>query len=184
VSGMRRVIVGVSGSPDSIAALRYAIGLVRRGDTPLVVVHAWTPPGGDLADHRAPSEQLRRAWKEAASHRLRDALASVFGHTTGGIRVRAVVARGPAAQVLVDLADSPDDLLVVGAGRRGAVERLWRGRVARYCLAHAACPVVAVPPATPPPGMRLGLRTWSFRHRQLTADDVMRELQKLGPAGP
>src|SRR4029077_13160332 len=35
--------------------------------------------------------------------------------------------------------------LVVGAGRRGPSGRLRHGRVSRYCLAHASCPVIAVP---------------------------------------
>ena len=55
---------------------------------------------------------------------------------------------------------------MVGAGRRGAFGRMTACRVGRYCLAHAACPVVAVPRGAGPEGR--GLRGWALRHRHLT----------------
>ena len=54
---VRRVIVGVSGSPAGLRALRYAHHLARDFDAILVPVLAWLPPDGDLADRRTP---LRR----------------------------------------------------------------------------------------------------------------------------
>ena len=65
----------------------------------------------------------------------------------------------------------PDDLLVIGAGRRGTLAHALSCRVSRYCLAHAQCPVVAVPP----PALAQvshGLRGWAFRHRGLSPDDI------------
>ena len=56
------------------------------------------------------------------------------------------VERGPAGWVLVNLACRPDDVLVVGAGRRGALARIAFSKVSPYCLAHAQCPVLAIPP--------------------------------------
>src|SRR4029077_17385434 len=50
---------------------------------------------------------------------------------------------GPAR---VGAASRDGDRLVVGAGRRGTFGRLRHGRVSRYCLAHARCPGIAVPP--------------------------------------
>jgi nucleotide-binding universal stress UspA family protein len=54
VAGIRRVIVGISGSPGSLRALRYAEDLARTFDATLIPVLAWTPPSGDLADRRSP----------------------------------------------------------------------------------------------------------------------------------
>ena len=47
MSGVGRVIVGASGSPGSLQALRYGEAVARAHDTALVPVLAWTPPGGD-----------------------------------------------------------------------------------------------------------------------------------------
>ena len=60
MSGPRRVIVGTSGSPGNLSALRYAEQLARAYDAVLIPVHTWTPPGGDLAERRSPCMQLRR----------------------------------------------------------------------------------------------------------------------------
>src|SRR5207342_1795189 len=54
--------------------------------------------------------------------------------------------------VLVGAASRDGDRLVVGAGRRGTFGRFRHGRVSRYCLAHAGCPVIAVPSPALGPG--------------------------------
>jgi hypothetical protein len=59
VAGVGRVIVGASGSPGSLHALRYAEGLARAHGAALVPVLAWDTPGGDYAVRVAPSGQLR-----------------------------------------------------------------------------------------------------------------------------
>ena len=48
--------------------------------------------------------------------------------------------------MLVRVACRPDDVLVVGAGRRGRLGHLVFSKVGRYCVAYARCPVMAVPP--------------------------------------
>ena len=176
----RRVVVGVSGSPASIIALRAAARHARRDDVPLVAVHAWLPPGGDLAERRAPSPQLRAIWKRAALERLQDAIESAWGGLPGDVLIEHVVRRGQAGPVLLGIADSPADLLVVGAGGRGALSRLWRGGVTRYCEARARCPMLIVPP----PALAATRRKpggWSFGRRELTADQFLHDLDRLGP---
>jgi len=44
VTGVRRVIVGASGSPGSLRALRHAEDLARHSDATLMPVLAWVPP--------------------------------------------------------------------------------------------------------------------------------------------
>ena len=175
MSGIRRVIVGAGGSPGSLQALRFAEELARAHEAMLVPVLAWVPPGGDLADRRAPCGYLRRVWAEDAWQRLRDTLRAVCGGLPAGSSVRPVVERGEAGCVLVRTACCPGDLLVVGAGRRGALARVISGKVSRYCLAHADCPVLAVPPPALAGELRHGLRGWVFWHRTLTPDRVLHD---------
>jgi nucleotide-binding universal stress UspA family protein len=168
VSGGRRVVVGVSGSPGSLPALRYAEQAARRDEAPLIAVHAWIPPGGDIAERRCPSGHLRQVWQEAARKRLYEALDAAWGSVPAGLRVSCVVVRGETGPALVDEACSTDDLLVLGTGRQGILARISHGRVARYCVAHSVCPVVTVPPPALP-----DLRPWPFRHRELTMDQAI-----------
>ena len=169
MSGVRRIIVGVSGSPGSLQALRQAAGLARMHEAALVPVLAWVPPGGDLADRSHPSPYLRRLWRDAARERLRSAIELALGGVPDDVPFESGVQRGDPGHVLVSVACQPDDMLVIGAGRRGALARALSCRVSRYCLAHAQCPVVAVPP----PALALlshGLRGWAFRHRGLSPE--------------
>jgi nucleotide-binding universal stress UspA family protein len=169
VSSVRRVIVGVSGSPSSLLALRYAAGLARTHEASLVPVIAWSPPGGDLAERNHPSVHLRQVWIDAARQRLCAALEMALGGAPTDLAVESQVVRGDAGVVLVNVAAKDGDLLVVGAGRRGALGRALACRVSRYCVAHARCPVVAVPPPTLAQ-LSHGIRGWAFRHRGLSPE--------------
>jgi nucleotide-binding universal stress UspA family protein len=171
----------VSGSPGNIPALRYAERIARRDNAVLVAVHTWIPPGGDLQERRMPSVALRRAWQEAARDLLRQALVTAWGCIPDGLDIECLIVRGETGRALVDVADSAGDVLVVGAGRRGRLARTWHGHVSRYCLAHAPCPVLTVPPADLAHRARLGLRRWPFRRREFTVD---RALAQLGGEKP
>jgi nucleotide-binding universal stress UspA family protein len=171
VSGVRRIIVGVSGSPGSLQALRHAADLARLHRAALVPVLAWLPPGGELADRSHPSPYLRTIWRDAAWHRLWEAVDLALGGVPEDVAFGSDVVRGDPAQVLVEIASQPDDILVIGAGRRGKLAHALSCRVSRYCLARAQCPVVAVPP----PALAQvshGLRGWAFRHRGLNPDTM------------
>jgi nucleotide-binding universal stress UspA family protein len=174
----RRVIVGASGTPGSIRAMRYARDIAARSDATLVVAHAWMPPGGDLADRRSPSPILRQVWQQAAWQSIRDCVETAWGGMPSEVETRLVVSRGMAGEVLADIAGGEDDLLILGAGRRGPLAWLGRGRVTRYCLAHATCPVLGVPPAALESLAGHGLTGHALRHRNLNAADVVTDLSR------
>lgn len=168
-----RVIVGACGSPGSIRALRYARLLAESSEALLIPVHAWLPPGGEMADRRAPNPMLRKVWQEAARLRLTESIEAAWGGEPDGVRMMPAVVRGPTGEVLVELADKPDDVIVIGAGRRGVVTRIGRVATARYCLAHAKCPVLAIPPSALARYAGRWSRALAFRHHGLNADEAL-----------
>jgi nucleotide-binding universal stress UspA family protein len=141
-----RVVVGVSGSPGSLQALRAAVDEARSRDAALIAVLAWTPAGGEFAYHRAPCLELLRMSERDAAWRLRNSFDEAFGTVPGDVRVELALIRGEAGAVLVGAADRPGDLLVVGAGPHGRIDRILHGATARYCVARAGCRVLTVPP--------------------------------------
>ena len=161
---VRRIIVGVHGSLGSLQALRYAADEARQRDVPLLAVNAWLPPGGEMAERRSPSAYLRKIWREAASERLLAAFDAGLGGMPADLHVEPQISRGETGPVLVDTADQPDDLLIIGTGRRAGIGRVLHRSVSRYCLAHARCPVLAVPPSALMDEMSHGLRSWHLRH--------------------
>ncbi|HEX6524589.1 MAG TPA: universal stress protein [Streptosporangiaceae bacterium] len=160
---VHRIVVGVHGSLGSLQALRYAADEARERGVPLAPVIAWVPPGGDLAERRHPSPHMRRVWSEAARQRLASAFDDGLGGLPADVCLEPRVARGDTGPVLVDIADQPGDLLVIGTGRRSPIGRALRRSVGRYLLAHAHCPVVAVPPS--PLMDEVGHGLWPLRRR-------------------
>ena len=144
--GGRRIIAGVSGSLRSLGALRAGVAEARSTGATLVAVLAWVPAGGEYAYRRAPCPVLLRVWEHAARQRLDEAFEEAFGGLPDDVTVRQVVVRGKPGPILVKLADQPADLIVIGAGGHGLAGLARPGGVGRYCLAHAHCPVLAVPP--------------------------------------
>ena len=178
MSGVGRVIVGTSGSPGSLHALRYGERLAGIHGAVLIPVLAWDLPGGNHAERVQPSGELRQVWRNLACQRLRDALIAVWGENPNDPLVQPHIERGSPGWVLVNLACQPGDVLVVGAGRRGALARVVFSKVSRHCLAHAQCPVLAIPPPVLAREVARGRLAWLFWHRPLTPEQVLRDQPK------
>jgi nucleotide-binding universal stress UspA family protein len=173
VPGVTRLVAGVSGSPGSLAALRYAEYLAAAHGAVLVPVLAWEPPGGDRAARAQPAAGLMQAWREMACQRLDDALAAVWGGSPPEPGVQPHVERGSPGWVLVNIAGHPGDVLVIGAGHGSPARRAARCRVVRYCVARAHCPVVLVPPPELAADIGRPWIAWRLRHRTLTPAQVL-----------
>jgi nucleotide-binding universal stress UspA family protein len=137
------VIVGIQETIAGLRALRLAVAEARQRGAVLhaVRVRRPAPPYGGSGVALPLSESVREAQDEVFQ-----AFAGAMGRVPVDIEVFIVVKDGDPGAALTAHADRDDDLLVVGVGRRGLVRRLVSGSVARYCLSHAACPVLAVPP--------------------------------------
>ena len=116
---------------------------------------------------------LREESRNQACRRLRGALVAVCGEIPNDPMVEPHLERGPAGWVLVSLACQPTDVLLVGSGRRSAAGWMRSSTVTRYCLAHAQCPGLAVPPPELARELGHGRLTRMLRHRPLTAEQVL-----------
>lgn len=139
-----RIVVGVDGSEQSLAALRYALSLARAADAEVRVVSAWHVPPlaygpGLLTDNLAAGLQ------EAATEVLDDALEAVASEVQG-VTVQRNVCEGDAGHVLV-AESGRADMLVVGSRGHGEIGELVLGSTSHYCCRHARCPVVVIPHA-------------------------------------
>lgn len=135
--GSPRVVVGVDGSPDSIAALRAGEwAAAARGGT-LVAVTAWGVP---MVVPRAPA--IIPDLRDAAAALLREALVDAF-HGRCVVPIETVVQSGRAAAVLVERSHDAD-LVVVGSRGHGGFAGLLLGSVSMSVAMHAACPVLVL----------------------------------------
>ncbi|MFJ9767662.1 universal stress protein [Streptomyces erythrochromogenes] len=144
---MRRVVVGATGTPGNLSALHRAAAEARVRGAVMLAVLAWQPPGGGLGSRHGLGPSALAECRAAAVERLREVLDTAFGAVHPGVALTGLTVRGTPGAALVDVAREAEDLLVVGAGSRTVLRRLVRPSVARYCFAHADCPVLAVPPS-------------------------------------
>ncbi|HVM63697.1 MAG TPA: universal stress protein [Acidimicrobiales bacterium] len=142
---MKRIVVGVDGSPGSVAALRWAVGLAQETGAEVDAVSAWWLPTGWTEGAWARDiPKLGAEMFAATAARLDQAVSAATGGTSDPVAVRPCVVEGASAQVLLD-ASKGADLLVVGSRGRGGFAGLLLGSVSQQCVHHARVPVVVVP---------------------------------------
>jgi len=133
------VVVGVSGSRASVAALHWAIDEAQRRHAWLRIVRCWSP------EQRAPyapvDGQLTRTWQHEAARRALVTLVRAEFGTEPPAWVTAELAQGMAERNLVDRSAGAD-LLVLGSASPLTAAGRSIGPVIRACLSRAECPVV------------------------------------------
>ncbi len=172
MGAVRRIVVGSSRVARQLQALRWAAEEARERQVPLVPVIAWVPPGGDFAERSHPSPYLRKLWQDAAGARLAAAFDDGLGGVPGDLGVRrassAVTRAGARRRRRPAGRPARDRHRAAGT----PIGRALRRSVGRYCLAHATCPVLAVPPSALMDEMRHGLLPWSLRGRRVLVPDL------------
>ena len=142
-SGQELVVVGVDGSAESVAALRWAARYATATGARVRALLAWHYPtaAGEAPVGVAP--EAIRAQTEAQMHETLDAaIAEAYqGQESAGAEKHT--AYGHPAQALIE-ASKEAGLLVVGRHGRGAFTGMTLGSVSIHCVTSASCPVVVV----------------------------------------
>jgi nucleotide-binding universal stress UspA family protein len=148
-ANQRRIIVGVDGSEESRAALRWSAEEADLRDAELEAVYAWVPSRGVAVSPTLqvaapvvvgdPSTQVGHAEKV-----LEQTVTEVFEGQPPA-RLKWSVVEGNAAGVLIGQSIDAD-LLVVGSRGHGGFSGLLAGSVAEQCARYARCSVVVVRP--------------------------------------
>lgn len=135
---MARVVVGIDGSENSLAALRWALDNSAPDDD-VVAVTAWDIPAvTGLEGAITNVDDLATG----AVQILDDAISQVGAQDDP--RVNKEVHEGHSGRLLIELSEDAD-LMVVGSRGHGGFVSLLLGSVATYVVHHARCPVVVVP---------------------------------------
>lgn len=143
--GMRKptVLVGVSGSKASVAALHWAAAEARLRGARLVAVRCWEP--GRHAYYVVNEGRGDTAHpRQAATWELASTLHELFGDRLPASLYTEVI-EGMAERMLVDRSAGAD-LLVLGSTSSPSLSGRSIGPVIRSCLSRAHCPVVVIGP--------------------------------------
>lgn len=142
-AALSSIVVGVDGSPNSIAALQWAARRARGSAATVRAVYVWRFPPIAMAPAplgvAVPPPELIA---EGAAEELAGFLAAAG--LPSDVHVVPTIREGSPAQVLLDEARHAD-LLVVGARGHEGFVGLLLGSVATAIAHHAPCPVAVIP---------------------------------------
>mgnify|MGYP003392118168 FL=1 len=134
------IVVGIDGSSASSAAIRFAAHEAKRLGGGIHLVHV--VPNYEPVTPMFPlaPPDLVETGREILAGAEEDALDLLAPG-----QVTTSLLNGPRVAALVDEAKRAR-LVVLGAERRPAIDRLLTGSTVYGVAAHASCPVIAVPP--------------------------------------
>jgi nucleotide-binding universal stress UspA family protein len=141
-AGTPRVIVGIHTCVSGLGALRRAVIEARLRHAQLVAVRAWNPP----TTPGLAATTWRDELEADAALSVERAFADAMGGVPADVDVQMEIIQGQPGPALVWVAERDSDLLVVGTCQRGWPWHLAGSPVTRYCVQHARCSVLVVPP--------------------------------------
>ncbi|MEU2613227.1 universal stress protein [Micromonospora sp. NPDC007271] len=143
----RPVVVGVDGSPSSLAAAEQAARAAGRRSRPLHLVHGYLHPLGYGVPLNPYDLGVPAPTTEA--QKMLERVAAELAERHPGVRVDVrQVAGGPGATLVEESRRA--DLVVVGSRGVGGFAGLLLGSVSNQVAQHARCPVLVVRPAEQP----------------------------------
>jgi nucleotide-binding universal stress UspA family protein len=142
-SGQHLVVVGVDGSAESVAALKWAAHYAEATGSTVQALLAWHyPTAAGVPPVGVAPESVRNESEHLMAEALGDAVSQAAAAYPGA-RIEAKTVYGHPSETLVD-ASREAGLLVVGSKGHGAFTAMLVGSVSLHCVTSAHCPVVVV----------------------------------------
>ena len=157
VPAVRWITVGVDGSAESVAALRWACREASLRGAQVHAVHVREAQCHSLASYAVPAQA---SLDDFSIDSVDDLVRSVQAGQAPQVEVRVEVADGLAARVLLERCAGAD-MLVLGTASDTPGAGRPVGPVIRACLRRATCPVVVIGAAQDPGQHREGAVTVS-----------------------
>jgi nucleotide-binding universal stress UspA family protein len=144
----RHLLCATDFSEASSSAVRLALSLARESGACLTLLHVlewpWHEPPQPSIEELPPEQGFALAmFRRESEERARRQLEELVPPAQPGVRV-AVVSGTPYEQVLAAAATGSADLIVLGVGRRGALNLALLGSTANHVVRAAECPVLTL----------------------------------------
>ena len=138
VPAVRRIVVGVDGSAESVAALRWACHEAPIRGAEVHAVHVREEMCHSVASYAVPATV-----PGPDDFSIDEMVQSVQDDQSPDVRIRVEGPDGLAARVLLDRCDGAD-MLILGTSSDVPGGAQSAGPVIRACLRRAPCPVVII----------------------------------------
>ncbi|KAI4388697.1 hypothetical protein MLD38_001003 [Melastoma candidum] len=155
-SKLRRVVVAVDGSEESMNALRWSLRQLNlpNSDSSFTILHIQSPPSISTGlnpgaiPFGGPSDLEVPAFAAAIEAHQRRITEAVLQHALEicrdcSVPIKTHVEIGNSKEKICEAVEKLNaDLLVMGSRSFGPVKRMFLGSVSNYCTNHAQCPVI------------------------------------------
>lgn len=138
-SDPRRILVPVDFSPSSRVALEHALGIARRNDAQLTLLHVVEPFDASLLMDPAEARRIARADANEQLSKLAGPIVQDWPRTGRELR-----AGNPATTIVAMARRMKADLIVMGTHGRTGLKRMVIGSVAERVVRLAHCSVLVV----------------------------------------
>lgn len=143
VPAVRRIVVGVDGSVESVAALRWACREASLRGAEVHAVHVREAHCHSLPGYAAPAQSSESSCDDFPVEEVEELAGKVKAEFAPDVEVKGEVIDGLAARILLERCAGAD-MLVLGTASDTAGAPRPAGPVIRACLRRAACPVVVI----------------------------------------
>ncbi|MGH7764502.1 MAG: universal stress protein [Candidatus Dormibacteraceae bacterium] len=141
-AGIKRVVVGVDGSPHSQAALKWAIRMAKGMGSQITAVYGIYVPMYFPEPYGTPV-QFDEEWRKDIRADFENKWCKPL--KASGLRYRTVMRDGRPASVIGAVADAEHaDLIIVGRRGRSWVAELLFGSVSHELAVHSKRPVLLI----------------------------------------
>lgn len=143
-SGIKRIVVGVDGSVQSAAAVKWAVRLAKGMGSQITAVYAIHMPIYFASEYGAPF-QFDQQWRDDMKSEFESKWCKPL--SASGVRYRTVMEDGRPASVIEGVADRDNaDLIIVGRRGRGDVAELVLGSVSHELVLNSKRPILIISP--------------------------------------
>jgi nucleotide-binding universal stress UspA family protein len=146
---LERILAATDLSETSRSGLRYAMNMALERDAELVVLYVIGEDGDwfDKDDALNPAAALLPEYERQLAEFIRETCAD----SRSEMKLRPAVEAGiPYKEIVRTAAEEKVNMIVMSTHGRTGLDRFMVGSVTEQVIAHAPCPVLAIPP----PGKR------------------------------
>ena len=165
------IIVSTDFSPASETALLFALGIARRNNAKVWIIHV---VGDTFFSEETQQRVVNDAWREGQRQMTDHFIAGRLD----GVENKLIVETGSVTDVLIrEVKTHHAEMLVIGTSGRSRLTKLFMGSIAESIFRQAPCPVMTVGPGTkakevPPGGPRRVLFATGFSKHSLAAGEL------------
>jgi nucleotide-binding universal stress UspA family protein len=141
---IKRIVVGLDGSADSQAALKWAIAMAKGMGSTVTAVYAIDLPSFYPEPYAMPL-QFHDGWRKTMRMEFEERWCKPLREAR--VRYRAAMEDGRAASVISRVAEAEGaDIIVVGRRGRGGVAELLLGSVSHELVLRSRIPLLVIEP--------------------------------------